>query len=194
VQKASALSLHESRRAQRVKNNMYGLVNVRFPSRPTELPRRRSPHSGGNPRGTWNKAEKPESPKKECTRNAFRKVDHNQAPAGGNGNKPLSTLCVDTRRSRYSFVGSEPGMLVDKARKSWHRSRIVSSSMARKAAVKTSKINRITPGSSSNLDALLPRFECLSAFLDGVGKSSIARNAGHKSATLSGQAPARSRY
>src|SRR5664279_227789 len=67
VRKASAVSFNESRRAQRARNNMY----ARACCRPTELLRRRPPHSDGNRRVAWNKAEKPESPKRNELKTPF---------------------------------------------------------------------------------------------------------------------------
>src|SRR4030095_13075299 len=70
--------------------------------RPTEPARPRPPGSGGNRHAASNRAEKPETPRKERTQNDAREVDRIRGQADGSANKSLPNPCADAPRSQYS--------------------------------------------------------------------------------------------
>src|ERR1019366_6353639 len=85
--------------------------------RPTELPRRRPPHSGGNRPAASNKAEKPKIPRKDKFETALRELivsGGGLMTARANCRRTLARTNIDLNTL---VIGTEAGLLVNESRK-----------------------------------------------------------------------------
>src|ERR1051325_7005862 len=85
--------------------------------RPTEPPRRRLHHSGGNRHAAWNRAEKPKSPERNELEAALGELVVSRSGLVTAGTNRFRPLARPHRDFDTLVIGAEAGLLINETRK-----------------------------------------------------------------------------